>query len=192
MLYYILYFHNIFSYIFILFYFYLVNLLLLNDFQWHDNFYVKLTVFYLTWGVRYKEELTASLSDGIDWFARSQNKGFLNYRLYIFLYVFILYFFTVFRVLTSSERWCIPLFSQSAPISQLCPHFFEKLNTLREIEITVPNVFLLGLLVKNRFPMLLYIICGSAAERSITPITSLCVSLCSMTFYLSRKLPSKA
>ena len=42
-----------------------------------------------------------------------------------------------------------------------------------------PNVFLLCLVVKT-FPVLFYIICGSAVERSFTHIISSRVSLCLM------------
>ena len=71
--------------------------------------------------------------------------------------------------------------------TQLC-----QISALWKIKITFPNVFLLYLRVKNCFPALLYIICGSAAERNFTPIISSCVSLCSIILCCSRKLPSKA
>ena len=83
---------------------------------------------------------------------------------HMFLYIFILYFYTIFRGLNSSERWCITLYSQLPKLPFLM--FF----------CCVCNA-------KNCFPMLLYTI--------VTPIVSLCVSLCSITFYCSRKLPSK-
>ena len=38
---------------------------------------------------------------------------------------------------------------------------------------------------------IIYIICGYTAEHSFTPIISSIVSLCSVTFYNSRQLPSK-
>ena len=45
--------------------------------------------------------------------------------------------------------------------------------------------------VKNCLPTLFYIICGYTSEHSFTSSISSNVSLCSMTFCYSRKLPSK-
>ena len=45
------------------------------------------------------------------------------------------------------------------------------------MKIIFPNVFLLCLVVKT-LPVLFYIICGSAIDRSFTPINSSRLSLC--------------
>ena len=45
--------------------------------------------------------------------------------------------------------------------------------------------------MENCLPVLRYIICGYTAEHIFTLIISSNVSLCSMTFCYSRKLPSK-
>ena len=51
-----------------------------------------------------------------------------------------------------------------------------------EIKITFPNVFLLCFDVKSCSQNYFKPFCGSTAECSFSPIISLCVTLCSMTF----------
>ena len=63
-------------------------------------------------------------------------------------------------------------------------------NCLR-MAITSPKVSLLYIPVENCLPALFYIICGYTAEHSFAPIISSNVSLCSMTFWYGRNLPSK-
>ena len=61
------------------------------------------------------------------------------------------------RLLTSPERWLITLFSQSALISQLCPHCFEKLNYYIFKNTNFSMFFPMYLHVKNCFPKLFWI-----------------------------------
>ena len=69
------------------------------------------------------------------------------------------------RVLTSPERWRM-LFPNLALISQFVT-LRNWVITLWEIEITFSHVLLLCLHGRNRFPMLFYIICTSAADHFI-------------------------
>ena len=62
-------------------------------------------------------------------------------------------------------------------------------TTLREIENSVPNVFLLCLPVKNYFAALFYTICASSVESSFTAIISSCVFLCLLAFSLVENFP---
>ena len=91
-------------------------------------------------------------------FTASENIEFLKYNLWKI---------SGYRVLTSTERWRIMLFSQLALIPQLCLQFFEKLkyHTLGKWKFS--SLFYMWKIV---FPR--YIFCRSAFERSFTPIIS--------------------
>ena len=52
---------------------------------------------------------------------------YAKYIIYIYVYIYIIYIH-IFGLFTSRERRHWTLFSQSALISQLCLHFFEKLK----------------------------------------------------------------
>ena len=88
------------------------------------------------------------------------------------------------RVLTSSERWCLTLFSQLALISQLCLCNFEGNRKYH------PNAFLLCSLVKTCFAASCYTICASTNDGSFTAIMTLCVRPCLLCCF-SRKCPSE-